>query len=413
MTRWRRLFARPGQARVTGEAGFTLVELMASLTLMAVGIVGVIGVMNSSFRVVGTASSRSKATAVATKYVEYLRSLTYREVPVSTNLTDPYVTVSPKPGTTPPEWETVGGQRFGVKYAVTWENEATPPQQGQATLAAYKKAVVWVSWNDASGYHDIYQTTLIYPGGLGVHNAADNVAAPGNSGTRPLKPKSLVGTPVTGTSSVDLVWVPPDVVANVPIADTWVVQYSRSSSFLPGEVQEIAATIPGSVTTLRVTDLAEGSSYHFRIFAKSKDGVLSDTATQTAAAGVLTGASGASACSVGTASVTPSGIKKKGGNDATAGRLEAPYPKVEVQLLTACSGTTFHVEYSPRNGVVETAALTPVTNRPGTLSADIKGDINWIVGDRPIDVYSTTAGVKKLRANLRLIVCDNNKAACP
>lgn len=412
MTPPRTLFARRGRRRAESDAGFTLIELMASLTLLAVGIVGVIGVMNSSFRVVGTATSRSKATAVATKYVEYLRSLTYKDVPVSTNVNDPYVTVSPKPGN-PPTWETVGGQRFGVKYAVTWANEATPPQQGTATVAAYKKAVVWVSWNDTSGYHDVYQTTLIYPGGLGVFNAAQNVAPPGNSSTKPLKPKSVVGTPVTGTSSVDLVWVPPDVVANVPLAETWIVQYSRSSSFLPGEVQEVAARIPGSVTTLRLTDLAEGTTYHFRVYAKSASGVLSDTATQTATGGVVTGLSGASACSVGAASVTPSGIKKRGGNEA-GGRLDAPYPKVEVQLLTTCTGTTFQMEYSPKDGSVETVALNPVASRPGTLFAEVNGDLNsWVVGDRPVDVYSYTAGVKKLRANLRLIVCDNNKATCP
>ena len=383
---------------------------MASLTLMAIGIVGVIGVMNSSFRVVGTATSRSKATAVATKYVEYFRSLTYDKVPVSTNLTDPYVTASPS-ATTPPVWETVGGQRFGVKYAITWENESTPPQQGTAAVAAYKKAVVWVTWTDASGYHDLYQTTLIYPGGLGVHNAAQSTAQPGNSSTKPLKPKSVVATPVTGSSSVDLTWVPPDVTVGVPIPASWVVQYSRSSSFLPGEVQEIAAVIPGSVTTLRVTDLAEGTTYHFRVFSKSENGVLSDTATQTAIGGVLTGLSGSSACSVGTVSVTPSAIKKRGGNDSS--KLVAN-PKVEVQLLTTCTGTTFEMRYSPQEGLTRTVPLAPVASRPGTLAGDIDGNESvWIVGDRPIDVYSFTGGVESVRANLRLIVCDNNRAVCP
>jgi prepilin-type N-terminal cleavage/methylation domain-containing protein len=396
------MVAERQQRRARSDDGFTLVELMASLTLIAVGIVGVIGVMNSSFRVVGSASGRAKATAVATKWVEYLRSLPYDQVVPSTNLADPYVQKQQEP---------VGGLKFTVKYAVTWENEATPPAQGSAAVAAYKKAVVWVTWRDPSGFHDVYQSTLLYPGGLGVYTGQTGAIFQGSNNTKPLKAKSLSAVPVTASSGVDLSWVPPDVTAGIPIPAKWIVQYSRASSFLPGEVQEVAATIPGSVTTLRVTDLADNTRYYFRIFAKSESGVLSDATLQSQTEGVLTGVSTATACSVGTASVTPSAVKKRGGSDSS--RLVSN-PKVEVQLLAACSGTTFEMEYFPDDGVLRTVALAPVASRPGTLAGDINGNEPvWVVGDRPINVYSYTAGVKKARANLRLVICDNSKATCP
>ena len=72
MTRGLTFEVRRGQHRAGGdaEAGFTLIELAASLTVLAIGIVGVIGVMNGSFRVAVNASARSKAVAVATAAYE-------------------------------------------------------------------------------------------------------------------------------------------------------------------------------------------------------------------------------------------------------------------------------------------------------------------------------------------------------
>jgi prepilin-type N-terminal cleavage/methylation domain-containing protein len=401
--------ARPnsGNRCDTGESGFTLIELMASLTLLAIGIVGVIGVMNSSFRVVGTAASRSRATSIATKYIELIRAKPYKSIPVATSGTN-YTVISPQPGPVPPAYvERVGGQAYDVKYVVTQENEVVPAADGTSKAGAYKKAVVWVGWRDGAGYHDIYQTSLIYPGGLGVFNAANSVNQGGSNSTAPLKPKTLVATPVEFTSSVDLVWTPPDIAPNVPPPASWVVQYSRSATFANGEVQEVATNLLASVHQLRVSDLADQTTYHFRVYAKSADGVLSAQAAT--ATNITTLISSNVACTVGTASVTPSAIKKRTGNDS--GKLTSD-PVVEVQTNGTCLGTIFEIAYSPRDGATRTVAMQNVAAR--TWKATINGGENvWAVGEREIVVSSTTAGVKKVRANLRLVVCDNSKASCP
>ena len=400
MTRRRPTSARSGQRQAGSDAGFTLIELMASLTLMAIGIVGVIGVMNSSFSVVNTATARSRATAVATKQIEDLRSRLYE-----TNRKEAELNVN---GSYQTREVPVAGQKFIVKHALTEQTEVIAADDGTSTPKAYVKAIVWVNWTDSAGPHDIYQTSLLYPGGLGVHNATSSVQ-PSGSNTKPLKPSSLTATPVTGTASVDLAWVPPAVTPSVPPPARWVIQYSRTTSFAAGEVQEIAADLAASVNALRVTGLAEGTTYHFRIFSKSENGVLSQEAAS--ALNVTTQGAGAVACSVGTTSVTPSAIKKRGGNDSS--RLTSN-PQVEVQLVGDCSASTFQIEYSPQDGLTRTVALTPVPLRTRTLTAPVNGnEAVWVVGDRPIDVYSYTAGVKKLRASMRLIVCDNNRPVCP
>lgn len=395
----REMVRSPAKTDRRGEAGFTLIELMAALTLLAIGIVGVIGVMNSSFQVVGTASARSKATAVATRWIEFLRSKPYNEVLAEARLTN---------GTVTEKIDVVGGLRFRVRYSVDEESETTAPTSGAPTTDAYVKAVVWVNWTDTAGPHDVYQTTLIYPGGRGLHTIAP-ILQSGSGNTRPLKPSSLTAAPVTASSSVDLTWVPPSVTVDVPPPASWVVQYSRSSSFLPGEVQEIPGPVPSSVTTMRISDLAEGTTYHFRVFSRAANGLLSLEAASVL--NVVTNTSGVASCAVGTTSATPSALKKRGGAEST--KLVAN-PIVEVQLVAACSTSTFEIVYSPQAGLTRTVPLVAVADRPGTLTATVNGNEPvWTVGDRPIDVYSYTSGVRQLRANLRLIVCDHNKAVCP
>lgn len=395
--------------RERSEGGFTLIEMMAALTLMAIGIVGVIGVMNSSFKVVGTTSARSKAVALATKRIETLRAKPYDQLAPLAALTNRTTTT-----------ETIGGQTFTIEYAVQNADEATRYGSDPQQTGAYKKAFVWVKWTDQSGYHDIRQETLIYPGGLGTFSVSNSVNQAPNS-TRPLRPSALTATPVSTTADVntknaiDLSWVPPAPTAGVPPPASWIVQYAAfdcnnalCSSFPATTVQEIAADLPGSMTTLRVNDLSGGTKYHFRVYSKSASGVVSlDYAAALNVTGIT---SPATTCAIGTASVTPSAVKKRGGADSS--KLTTN-PVVTVNVLATCTGRTFELDYSPKDGLVRTLTLTG-SGATGARSATLDGGASeWSVGARELKVYSVLDGVRTLRANLRLTVCDNSKATCP
>ncbi len=390
--------------KARSEDGFTLVELMAALTVLAIGIVGTIGVMNSSIRVAGTTSSRSKGVAVATKHIETLRAVPYAQLQAAA---DPAVPLSARP-------ETVGNRVYSVTRVVTKETEATDPQPsgGSRRAQAYLKGYVSVTWTDESGFHEVHQTTLIYPGGLGTHDVSQTVTSNGSGGL-PDPPLSLVAAPVATNTAVDLVWVPPAPRVNVPEPSGYVVQYLPDPPPANGSYQQVAASIPGSTTVLRVTDLAAGSAYRFRIYSKAADGRLSTTATQSLV--VTTAGSAAVTCAVGTASVTPSAVGKQSGaaSSGLGTPTQAVSPQVVVNTVGVCTGTTFKMKYSTRTG--ETPTEYPLTGPDvsGAYRGTIDGTVAWDVNAYDVQIISVAGVTPTNRATLGLTVCAHNKQTCP
>lgn len=375
-----------------GEAGFTLVELMAALTILAVGIVGTIGVMNSSIRVAGTTGARSKGVAVATQQIEALRAVPYDQlVPAAAG--DSYTTTQ----------QSIGNRIYTVKRVVTLVDEATPGSTGTPAVKAYKKAFVWVSWSDESGVHDVHQTTLIYPGGKGRHNPTATATATGSSNAPdPPTYRSGFPAPVTGSTDVDLAWTPPAPSGTAPAPASWVVQYAQVANLT--NVHEVADALPAGVTELRVGDLSANTTYRFRVFSKSASGVRS---TSAATADVTTGSSSSTACSVGSASVTPAAVNKKSANEG--GGL-AVNPRVAVSTLGSCSGVAFRMEYSTGVGVTHDKGM--LGDASGTHSELLNGALEWTVGTHEIRVFSYVGDTKTRRATLRLTVCAVTRKDC-
>ena len=360
-------------------------ELAASLTVLAIGIVGVIGVMNGSFRVAVNASARSKAIAVATQEIEELRGSQYEDIAVP-DPTAPATSYS----------ETVDGRTFTVTRTVEWADEATG---ASPTQDAYKKAIVEVRWQESDGVKFVHQETLIYPGGLGQHASVATTTPNGNG--NPLAPSNLLATIPTnlvGTTGVDLVWTPP--ASSNPEPVTYVVQYSTDLSFTT--YQEVTDSVPALNPFLRVTDLAPSTTYHFRVASKAANGHLSSSWATTY--NVTTPASLALGCTLGDATATPQAVKKRN----AVGQLEFDILVNLNGIGLSCSSTTLRAEYSP---VAGTTVVKPLTRSGSIWSGTIDGrNTVWSVGAHDVKIYDST---NAHRATINVIICEKGKATCP
>ena len=355
--------------RGSDEHGFTLIELTIALTILAVGIAGVAQVMGSAFRTAGAGRSRARAVSVATAQVEALRSLPYEQVVVSAGVTQSDVHV--------------GGGTYHVRRAVTWANDGS-------VLNAFKSVTVEVSWADESGAHEVHQSSLIYPGGLGAVVTVPT-PVPGTPG----QPGLLVAVPVAAVGGVELTWTPP--VPSSPPPASYVVQYSTDTSF--ASYQEVTSELPAAAPLALVTDLAPDTTYHFRVASEAANGNRSGWTTTN---NVHTGVSTATSCRVGAATVTPSAITKAAGGGLAAN------PVVTAPLIGACSAATLTAVYKPLEDGV--AVSTPLGGSGAVRSAALDGTgRQWAVGRHRIDVLDG-AGVK--RATVRLMVCDASSVSC-
>jgi prepilin-type N-terminal cleavage/methylation domain-containing protein len=143
--------------RRSSDEGFTLVELVVALTILAVGIVGVIGVTNSGFKVAGTASAKSKMVAAATREIEALRAIPYGELAADRNgdgLPDcGTVTTSPSWSCYSEATKKTGGISYKVQRTIKDYVRPTTSDPDDK----HKVAVVAVLWTDQSGPHEVHQ----------------------------------------------------------------------------------------------------------------------------------------------------------------------------------------------------------------------------------------------------------------
>ena len=351
------------------ERGFTLIELIVSLTILAVGIVGVIGVMNSSMGVSVRTNERSRAVQLATREIESVRAVPYKEfIPTGSTVT---------------RTETVNGVTYTIEKATTWGTRGT-------NLYAVKNMTVNVRWSSGGRVHDISQTTTVYPGGLGPK--ADPVTENcGSSGTPTGPTDLLVSLPgVLSVTSVDLVWTPP-LSSSTPIA-SWRIDMTTS-----GTTQTLTTTHPVTSTFYRVEGLSSNTTYSFKVAGLSACGKLS-VWSPTREITTLTNA--VATCNLGTPSVTPSGIRRaNNGNNSGI----AVTPTIAVNTTGNCSG--MYVKYEATAGTMRTQLMSGAA--VSTVGITPAGP--WDIGVHTIDIYD---GANTKRGSLLLTVCAHNAATC-
>lgn len=364
------------QPRRDRDAGFTMVELMVSLTILAVGIVGIVGVFNSSFSVAATASARSKAVSLATREIEAFRAMKYNDVAVS-NVTTTLT-------------EQVGGRAYTIEKAVTW---LTRDSVGQA----YKQATVAVSWGDGAGIHQVHQSTILYPGGLGPVSASSSTTA--GSANAPPAPLTLAATKPAAPddqTSVRLDWTMPS--TGLELVDRFAVQYSTTTSF--STVHEVTATVPGGARDFSVTGLSAGTAYSFRVASVSPAGTRS---AWSPTASLTTTASTVTTCTIGTPAVTPSRIERKSANEGAA---LTSNPVFSVNTSGPCSG--LYIVYRPTASASQTLVLSASSG--GLFTGQLLGTTTrWDLGAHAIDLFD---GAAVKRGQVILTVCGNNTREC-
>lgn len=386
--------SRAGRTHERGEEGFSLLELVAALTILAVGIVGVMGVTTSSMGVASTTSSRSKAVGLATQKIEEFRSKPYDLLAVMPSCPGP-----PPPTTTtttPPtcyvkQAVSVGGREYVIESGVQMTGAPLTSTPASTLPNAYKEAYVIVSWTDRT-YHEVRQQTIIYPGGRGPYTPT--APASGPSGGSPSAPTALVAvqSTIVDVVTVDLTWVPP--VPATPEVVAYAIEYSTDNFTSAPYV--ITTTNP--TTYLRVTDLAGGTTYQFRVYSVAANGnrstLPSNTAQVTTVANVLI------PCRVGVVSISPRSDHKAGN------RLKNGNPVIAVNTTGNCVATTLRAEYSPSGTTTLQAALNRVG---GVYTGLLDGNRDWDVGRHEIVILD---GLNDQRASRYFLVCEPSKKVC-
>lgn len=352
-----------------------MVELVVALTVLAIGIVAVAGVMHSSAGVAIRTNQRSRAVALATREVESVRAVPYAQLDTGEAVAT--------------RTETSGNTTFTIQRAVTWAAQGTNPR-------AVKQTTVSVAWTDGGVTREVHQTSFVYPGGLGpVATVPPSDGCDSGAGT-PLAPTLLVATVPTGLSGetgVDLLWTPAPP-TSVPVT-AWKIEMS-TDGFATSQL--LSQTQPSSSSSYRAEGLAAGTDYQFRVAAMA---ACAKVSAWSPVASATTNAAAAAACELGTPKVTPAAVKRSSG--ALTSGLEVS-PNVTVNTTGDCTG--LQVRYSPTTGI---NAVLPMTGSGGVYAATIAAGGAWDVGVHPLDLHDAT-GTK--RASLLLTVCAHNAKQC-
>lgn len=356
------------------EWGFTMIELMVSLTVLTIGVVGAIGVFNSSFSVAGQASIRSRAVSLATREIEAFRAIPYDRV---------VFTLAADSAT-----ESFGGITFTIQKAVTPADEST-------VTNAYKQATVSVSWTDHGGTHAVDQTTIVYPGGLGPHPDVPATTSATISVGVPFPPNPLTAAPPANTSdaetAVDLAWL----VSDATNVSSFVLRYTTG-----GSVVVVTDTLPAVSRALRVTGLSAATAYTFQIASKSSTGALSGWVSSQS---IITTAPPTAECTIGTPAIDPAQVARKSANE---GGTLVVNPVFSVNTSGTCAG--LRIEYQPSKHAA--VVSRPLDGTSGLRTKSLEdAPVKWDGGSHFVDLYDG-AGVK--RATVKLLVCESAAKAC-
>ncbi|MBV8984879.1 MAG: fibronectin type III domain-containing protein [Acidimicrobiia bacterium] len=403
------------RARADGEEGFTIIEMMVALMVLAVGVLGMAPLFLASLRTAALGANRARALALATRDVEAFHSVPYCQVGFGTSQpgfattwTDPadsstYSTVTISDpnanigGPSGPD-ETVAGVTYHFARYIVWA-AGKSPGGGTTYTQAYKRVAVFVTWSDQAGSHTARQDSDVYPGGLGTYVAA-NCGANGSPGTQtpPSAPTNLTATTAAGSAGqneIDLSWTKP----SVGSFDKYVVALS-TDGFATSDV--VANNVSSTATSYAATGLTPSTSYSFQIYAVQNATGYQSASGQASATTLTAGPS--VNCTVGLVTFTPTGADQTSGSTTLVS-------DVSVSAHTTGTCAFLQLVYTSVAGDPNSTNLSLVQSPPGVWKATMNGTgTNWSIGNHVVAVADST-GTPLVQGNF--IVCSAGKTTCP
>ena len=357
--------------RPTGEDGFTIVELVVTLTVIAVGLFSAMRVFLGSLETTAYAESRTQATALAAREVEDMRAASYAQLGFATDapgfvpsITEgsqtSFTVVVTAPVTTPTGAPDVTrGVSYDIRRDIVWV-----PLGGAAN--AFKRVIATVTWTDRVGSHTLRQDAGVYPGGLGVYGDTATATTVAPASMTPSSPTTFTATlsALDPTSAVDLAW------AAGPIEPAfWELQYSANGG---ASWTAVTDTQPAGTTSFTTSGLSSNSSYLFRL-----RGLSGSQASQWVHVNSTTEGS-ERPCTIQSASVNPASVKRKQGN------VLAEDLHVTANTGGSCAGLL--VEFP-----ATTVFRVPMTESGNTFTAsELRTAHTWAMGDGIIRILSSS-----------------------
>ena len=386
------------------EQGFTLVELMIALLVLAIVMAALAPAFYGELKATAASNYRSTANGLAVGAIEEMRAFPFYEIgwnqtdystAGSTALSCVSPTSSYQAGGTAPAWnssagsepvelssgsaldnvnnnlltsQTISNITFTTTRCVYWVGSSSGKD------AAYKLTWVGVSWSVGGVPWHVSQISAIYPGGEGKYVSGHNNNTPGvqncaNQGITPFAVTSLTAAvdATSPTTTIDLNWSE-GADSSVVMPVQYQVNYNSTSSTGPW--------VPFSQTGLphqNVDGLAPGVNYWFQVIEVSCDGKLGPGTVVSQATN-----NAAQSCSPTNFTVTPPSAQI-GSSDHL---LSIPSFTVSVQVTAGCSNVAAY--YSPKNDGTFVTDAGPAG--PGSLSWSTSAS-KWGAGTITFHLY--------------------------
>jgi prepilin-type N-terminal cleavage/methylation domain-containing protein len=386
------------------EQGFTLVELMIALLVLAVVVAALAPAFYGELKATSASNFRSAANGLAVGAIEEMRAfpfyeIGYNQTDYSTAGTTALSCVSPtnsyQAGGAAPSWnssaglepvqlssgsaldnvnnnlltsQTISNVTFSTTRCVYWVGSST------GNTAAYKLTWVGVSWTVAGVPWHVSQTSAIYPGGEGKYTAGHNNATPGaqncaNQGIIPFAVQNLAAAvdSTSPTTTVDLTWSEGSD-SSVVMPVQYQVNYNSTTSTGPW--------VPFSQTGLpsqNVDGLTPGVTYWFQVLEVSCDGKLGPATVVSQATN-----NASQTCSATNFTVTPKSAQI-GSSDHLSGISSFT---VSVQITSGCNNVAAY--YSPKNDGTYVSDSAP--SGPGTVTWSTSAS-KWAAGTVTFHLY--------------------------